>query len=144
MKLLIFIFVWIGFLNANNLVVKTSSFSVNQTVKNIEQIIGSKKGLGVFTVINHQKAAKKAGLTMKNTQVIIFGNPKVGTLLMKQNPLSALELPLKILVFEDKENKTKVVYQDIKDWSSEYGLRKMKFIEKISNVLNKITNKATK
>ncbi|NEW60368.1 DUF302 domain-containing protein, partial [Sulfurovum sp. bin170] len=87
-------------LAANDITIKDSNYSVNKTIDNIKTIV-KKKGLGVFAIINHKGNAKAVGMNMRESKVIVFGNPKLGTALMKENILSALDLPIKVLVYED-------------------------------------------
>lgn len=74
-----------------------SKYSFEQTVERLTAAIQS-KGMTVFATIDHQQAAKEAGLDMQPATVIVFGNPKAGTPLMIQEPTFALQLPLKVLV----------------------------------------------
>lgn len=74
-----------------------SKYSFEQTVERLTAAIQS-KGMAVFATIDHQQAAKEAGLDMRPATVIVFGNPKAGTPLMIQEPTFALQLPLKVLV----------------------------------------------
>lgn len=74
-----------------------SKYSFEQTVERLTAAIQS-KGMAVFSTIDHQQAAKEAGLDMQPATVIVFGNPKAGTPLMIQEPTFALQLPLKVLV----------------------------------------------
>ena len=86
------------------------------TIAKIEKIVESKAkaGLGVFTIIDHKKGADKVKLELSDTKVIVFGNPKLGTKLMQRDPLVALDLPMKVLVYSEN-NKTKIVYRDPKN-----------------------------
>lgn len=79
-----------------------SAYSFDETVSRLERGI-KEKGMTIFTVIDHAQAAKQAGLTMPPTKVIIFGNPKAGTPLMVKHPTLALDLPLRVLVNQDKD-----------------------------------------
>ena len=74
--------------------------SVDGTVAKLEQILQA-KGVKLFTMIDHSGEAEKAGLQMRPTKLLIFGNPKAGTPLMIASPSIAIDLPLKILVWED-------------------------------------------
>lgn len=85
-----------------------SAYSFAETVEKLENGL-KEKGLTVFAVIDHQEAAKQAGLEMQPAKVIIFGAPKVGTPLMQKDPTLALHLPLKVLVTE-VEGQTQVIY----------------------------------
>ncbi len=72
------------------------------------------KGAGarVFARIDHAGGAEKAGMELAPSQVLIFGNPKLGTPAMQDDPLAGLFLPLKVLVFEDAEGQVWVTYED--------------------------------
>ncbi|MGB6484053.1 MAG: DUF302 domain-containing protein [Candidatus Acidiferrales bacterium] len=63
------------------------------------------KAVSIFAVIDHSGEAEKVGLKMRPTKLVIFGNPKAGTPLMLAAPSSAIDLPLKILIWEDSEGK---------------------------------------
>lgn len=90
-----------------NLITVTSQYTYATTTQKLKDAFKS-KGLTVFAVIDHSGAAKKAGLDMQPTQVIIFGNSKGGTPLMQQAPALALQLPLKVLIAETAEGTVKV------------------------------------
>jgi len=85
--------------------------SVDVTIEKLEQILRT-KGVKVFALIDHSGEAEKAGLHMRPTKLLIFGNPKAGTPLMVASPSSAIDLPLKILVAEDSEGKVWISYND--------------------------------
>ncbi len=128
--------------SANNLIVKTGTLSVNDTIAKIETIVKGHKGMGVFTIIDHQAGAKKVGLEMPQEKVILFGNPKLGTKLMSKDPQAGLDLPLRVLVYQDKEGKTKIVYTDPTKWQEGFALKECKLIDKMVKVLDTITDKA--
>jgi len=127
--------------NASDLVVKKSTEKVDVVVQKIENVIAAKKGLNVFTVIDHQKAADRVGMKLSETKVILFGNPKMGTLFMQKDHLTALDLPLKILVYADN-GVTKIVYRDPKAWSTGFDLEDFNPLNKMGKVLDMITTKA--
>lgn len=88
----------------NGIVDRPSNHSVDETVERLKTILHA-KGVTLFAIIDHSGEAEKAGMTMRPTKLLIFGNPKSGTPLMLAEPSSALDLPLKILVWEDvREN----------------------------------------
>ena len=93
----------------NGIVEIPSHHSVDETVARLKAILES-KSVALFAVIDHSGEAAKAGLKMPPTKLLIFGNPKAGTPLMLDAPTSAIDLPLKILVREDKDGKTLVAY----------------------------------
>jgi uncharacterized protein (DUF302 family) len=84
----------------NGLVHLRSSYSVPETLKRLESVLQA-HSLTVFDRVDHSGEAEKVGLKMRPTQLIIFGSPKVGTLLMVASPTLAIDLPLKALVWED-------------------------------------------
>ena len=86
-----------------------SRHSVDETVSRLQRVLEA-RGVMIFTVIDHSGEAKKAGLRMPNTKLIVFGNPKAGTPLMAAAPTIAIDLPLKILIWEDAEAKVWVSY----------------------------------
>lgn len=86
-----------------------SSHSVDQTLNRLTDLL-QKKGITLFTVIDHSGEAEKVGLKMPPTKLLIFGNPKGGTPLMLAAPSIAIDLPLKILVWEDKQGKIWLSY----------------------------------
>jgi len=71
------------------------------------------KGITLFAVVDHSGEAAKAGITMPNTKLLIFGNPKAGTPVMLAAPSIAVDLPLKILVAENPAGQTSISYNSI-------------------------------
>jgi uncharacterized protein (DUF302 family) len=94
--------------NNDDVVTKLSPRSVEDTVAAFLALLDA-KGLKVFTVIDQRAEAHDVGLDLRATTVILFGNPRAGTPVMQASPLVALDLPLKILVWDDGEQ-TKVSY----------------------------------
>jgi uncharacterized protein (DUF302 family) len=86
-----------------------SPHPVDATISKLKAMIES-KGLTLFAHIDHRAGALQAGLQMQPAHVLIFGHAQAGTPLMIANPLAALDLPLKILVWEDVEGKVRVSY----------------------------------
>lgn len=80
------------------------------------------KGMTIFATIDHQAGAREAGLTMQPTTVLVFGNPKAGTPLMQAAPDFALDLPLRVLVREDAQGQTWVVYDTATALEGHHGL----------------------
>ena len=143
MKKILLILVFSLSLFANDIIVKDSKHSVNQTIENIKTIVRNKR-LGVFAIINHKGNAKAVGMTMRESKVIVFGNPKLGTALMQENILSALDLPVKILVYENEEGDVKIAYRDASWLRKLHGLKDNKTVAMIDHGLDKLTNKAGK
>jgi len=88
---------------------KRSNRSVDETVAKIKSILQA-KGVTLFALVDHSGEAEKVGLKMRNTKLLIFGNPKGGTPLMIASPSIAIDLPLKILVAEDADGTVWVSY----------------------------------
>jgi uncharacterized protein (DUF302 family)/uncharacterized membrane protein YidH (DUF202 family) len=86
-----------------------SNHSIDETVERLKGILQA-KGVTLFALVDHSGEAKKAGLEMPTTKLLIFGSPKAGTPLMLAAPSIAIDLPLKILVSEDSEGKVWVSY----------------------------------
>ena len=105
----------------NGLVQVSSGYSVDETLGWLEAAFAD-KGLEVFAVIDHSGEARKLGLKMPQTKVLIFGNPKAGTPLMQAEPHSAIDLPLKILIWEDGNGQVWVSYNSPAYLQERYGL----------------------
>jgi len=95
----------------NGMIHVSSPYSVRETVERVEATLRT-KNLTVFARIDHSGEAEKVGLTMRPTQLLIFGSPKAGTPTMIGSPTLAIDLPLKALVWEDAEAKVWVSYND--------------------------------
>jgi uncharacterized protein (DUF302 family) len=95
----------------NGIVDQPSNHSVDETIERLKGILHS-KGITLFAVIDHSGEAAEAGMTMHPTKLLIFGNPKAGTPLMLAAPSSAIDLPLKILVWEDAQSKVWISYNN--------------------------------
>jgi len=107
----------------NGIVDVPSNHSVDQTVDRIKDILQS-KGITLFTVIDHSGEAEKVGMKMPSTKLLIFGNPKGGTPLMLAAPSVAIDLPLKILVWEDGQGKVWLSYNSPEYLQQRHGLPK--------------------
>jgi uncharacterized protein (DUF302 family) len=102
-------------------VTKTSSRSVADTVARLTDLLGS-KGVKVFAVIDQQAEARAVGLDLRETTLVIFGNPAAGTGVMAASPLAALDLPLKVLVWAEPGGVTSVSYTAPAALAARYGL----------------------
>jgi uncharacterized protein (DUF302 family)/uncharacterized membrane protein YidH (DUF202 family) len=93
----------------NGIISVPSHHSVDQTVDTIQALLKA-KGIKLFALVDHSGEAKAAGLTMRPTKLLIFGNPKAGTALMVASPSVAIDLPLKLLVSEDASGAVWISY----------------------------------
>jgi uncharacterized protein (DUF302 family) len=100
-----------------------SHHSVENTVERLERILKS-KGVTLFALIDHSGEAEKAGLTLLPTKLLIFGSPKSGTPLMQAAPRVAIDLPLKILVWQDREGKVWISYNTPAYLQARHGFSK--------------------
>jgi uncharacterized protein (DUF302 family) len=89
-------------------ITSTSPWSVAETVERLKVAIGE-RGLTLFAMIDHSGEAAAAGLELRDTKLLIFGSPQAGTPVMAARPLAALDLPLKLLVWDDR-GRTSVSY----------------------------------
>jgi len=105
----------------NGIVTIPSNHSVDETVERVKNILQS-KGVTLFALIDHSGEAKKVGMKMPPTKLLIFGNPKGGTPLMLAAPSVAIDLPLKILVWEDGRGKVWLSYNSPEYLKQRHGL----------------------
>jgi uncharacterized protein (DUF302 family) len=100
---------------------KSSKHSVDATLGKLQAIL-QVKGIAVFALIDHSGEAEKVGMKMRPTKLLIFGNPKGGTPLMVAAPSIAIDLPLKILVWQDDQGKVWVSYNSPEYLAERHGL----------------------
>jgi uncharacterized protein (DUF302 family) len=119
----------------NGVITKASAYSAEMTTKRLEDAITS-RGFMVFGRLDHAGAAKKVGLSMPFSTVVVFGNPKLGTPNFIQNPPLAIDLPLKALVWEDKDGKVWLSYNSSKYlYETIYARHKQPFMADVVNRL---------
>jgi len=102
------------------MVTKTSRRSVDETVGLLTELVAA-KGLKLFAVFDHSGEARAAGLELRETKVVVFGSPAAGTPVMEAAPLAALDLPLKVLVWDDG-GETRVTYASPAELAERHGL----------------------
>ena len=105
------------------------------------------KELTHFQTIDHAKNAKDAGLRLKPETVVVFGNPKMGTLLMQCNPSMGLDLPLRILFSTDYEGKTTITYTNPEYWTLKHNIKDKKclgIIKKAHIAMQNLAQEAAK
>jgi len=123
------------------LIKKASPYNVSETMDKFENIV-KMKGFTIFARIDHKKNAQDAGMEMNDAQLLIFGNPKGGTALMKQDISVALDLPLRVVVYQDANNKVTIAYHNPVAMTASYQLEGNKVIPKITKGLDKLTSAA--
>ncbi len=129
--------------SAADLVRKASTHDVKETMDKLEQIV-KKKGLTVFARVDHAAGAKKVGMTLPDAEVLIFGSPKMGTLIMQSDIRTGLDLPLRVLVYQDADGKTWITYHNPQSLKESYGVGKVKALNKAEGALDKLTSAAAK
>lgn len=109
-----------------------SKMSVMEVKEKLLKLL-SQKNIKFFTTFEHSALAKEAGLELPDTVVVVYGSPKVGTLLMQKSNEIALELPLKVLIYA-KDNATHIAYKDIKTIATPFNLQNDPVVDKISKL----------
>jgi len=147
MRILLTLFVglmWMGPLHADStMITKKSTHSVKVTLDRLEAAL-KEKGITVAARWDHAGSAKKVGMKLKPMEVLIFGNPKLGTPLMQSNPRAGVDLPLKVLAWEDDKGQVWVGYTRPDALASRYAIRdRDEVVKKITGALDGLTNKAT-
>ncbi len=127
----------------NRFIKKKSASSVQETIDKLEAIL-TEKEIAVFAKVNHFQNAKDIGLEMNESQIILFGNPKIGTLMMQKNNFVSLDLPLKIAVVQDDSGNVWAIYNSAKILTERYDFLDSAIIERVDILLDKITNSITK
>ena len=120
-----------------------SSHSVKKTADRLESKL-SEKGMTVFIRINHAEGASKVGKKLRPTELIIFGNPKVGTPLMQCSQTVAIDLPQKALIWEDEAGQVWLTYNDPKYLATRHNISECnEVLKKIDNALRNFASAAT-
>ncbi len=124
------------------LITKPSTHSTETTVVRLKEVLQKKK-IRVFAHIKHQDNAKQTALTLNTIELLVFGNPKLGTPLMQTNPTIGIDLPMKILIREDHHGKVWLTYNDPLYLIERHELQAKKSIaEKMAAALDNITTTA--
>jgi len=129
---------------AEGLVIKTSNYSVQETMNRFEKIVRD-KGFNVVARVNHSAAATKSGSTLRPTELLIFGNPVLGTQLMQSNQTAGIDLPLKVLIWEDENGVVTLSYNAPAWLKKRHGITdRDKVFTKMAGALNKFSDAAVK
>ena len=123
-------------------IVKESPHSVAITVDRLAAAV-EKAGARVFARVDHAAGAKKVGQSLAPMQMLMFGNPKLGTPALKGAATMGLDLPLRVLVYADANGKVMLTYHDPADVAASHGLpADHGVIKKMTGALNKLTGVA--
>jgi uncharacterized protein (DUF302 family) len=127
----------------NGIISIKSSHDVKTTVDRLDNIL-REKGMTVFIRINHAEGAQKVGKKLRPTELIIFGNPKVGTPLMQCGQSVAIDLPQKALIWQDESGQVWLSYNDPKYLASRHSIKECtEIIKKIEKALGNFARMAT-
>ena len=127
-----------------DIVKKASAHSVKETMDKFETLIKS-KGMTVFARVDHTKNAAGIDMKMNDAEVLIFGNPKGGTVLMKQDVAVSLDLPLRVAVYKDNDGKVWLSYRNPQDLKESYKVEAAaKVMTKVEGALDMLSSAVTK
>ena len=128
---------------ADGVVNLLSDFNVKETADRMERVL-KEKGMIIFNRIKHSESAGKVGIDLRNTELIIFGNPKVGSPLMKCQQSVAIDLPQKVLIWEDDKANVWISYNDPRYLKKRHNITGCEeVISKIEKALAGITKSAS-
>ena len=141
----ILLLLFTGLAQANNgLVSVKSAHDVKTTADRLEAVL-KKKGMTVFNRIDHAKGAKSVGNDLRPTELIIFGNPKIGSVLMQCAQTIAIDLPQKALIWQDGGGQVWLSYNEPTELAKRHRLPGCeKVINKVTGALGKFSEAATK
>jgi uncharacterized protein (DUF302 family) len=108
-------------MTADGLITLASRYSVKDTLDRLEAALRT-AGITIFARIDHAAGATAVGLDLRPTQVLIFGNPKGGTPLMQANQMIGLDLPLRVLAWENATGEVSVTYTDVAWLAARFAL----------------------
>lgn len=125
------------------LITKPSLHDVPTTVQRLEAAVNS-RGAAVVAKIDHAAAAEASGLSLRPTVLVLFGNPKLGTPLMQSEQTAGLDLPLRVLVWQDADGTTHVGYTPPNLIATRHGITdRPEVVEKIAGALAAIADETT-
>jgi uncharacterized protein (DUF302 family) len=120
-----------------------SSHDVKNTADRLETVL-NEKGMTVFLRVDHTEGARKVGQELRPTELVIFGNPKVGTPLMQCSQTMAIDLPQKALIWQDESGQVWLTYNDPQYLATRHGINGCKAVlGKVQNALKNFAQAAT-
>jgi CubicO group peptidase (beta-lactamase class C family)/uncharacterized protein (DUF302 family) len=122
---------------SEGIVAQESKFPVDETVSRLEARLKA-QNVPVFATFDHSANAQQAGMQLRPTKVLVFGNPKVGTKLMQDNQAIALDLPLRLSVWEDARSRVWVGYHALDRLAAEYGIKDETTVKAMAQALDKL------
>ena len=119
-----------------------STRSVSATIDKLEAVL-RKKGMTIFKRVPHSEGAAKVGLELRDTELLIFGNPKIGTLLMQCQQSAALDLPMKALAYKDEKGQVWLAYNDPQYLANRHHAKNCAVVGKMTKALANFAKAAT-
>lgn len=127
----------------DGLVTIKSNHSVKVTLDRLEAVL-KKKGITIVTRWNHTAGAEKAGIKLRPTELLIFGNPKLGSHMFTSNQTAGIDLPMKALAWQDEKGQVWLTYNDPAYIANRHGIKdRPEIVKKMTGALGKLTGKAT-
>jgi CubicO group peptidase (beta-lactamase class C family)/uncharacterized protein (DUF302 family) len=127
---------------SEEIVTRESKFSVADTVARLRAALAERK-IPVFATFDHEDNAQKAEMQLRPTKIVVFGNPKVGTRLMQDDQSVALDLPLRVSVWQDERSRVWVGYRAMEALAAEYGLKDKTTAAAMASALESLVARAT-
>lgn len=127
--------------NVSEMQIYPSAHSAPETLARLKNLL-KEKNIPVFAEFDHAKAAREAGLPLDFTSVLVFGSPAVGTKLMQENQQTAAVLPLKILVWQDKDGQAYAGFVRMENIAARYGLEANPVIGQMKTLMENLALKA--
>lgn len=125
--------------DGHGLIKKKSAHSVTTTLDRLENVL-KKKGIGIAVRWKHSEKAKGVGMDLRDTEILIFGNPKLGSPLMISNQEVGIDLPMKALAYKDAQGQVWLVYNDPAYLKKRHGIQdRDKIFAKMAGALDKLT-----
>jgi len=129
--------------HADGLITKKSKYSVSVTLDKLEAVL-KKKGITVAVRWKHDAKAKGVNIALRPTELLIFGNPKIGSHMFTSNQTAGIDLPLKALAWEDAKGNVFLSYNDPAYIAKRHHISdRADILKKMSGALNKLSNVAT-
>lgn len=122
-----------------SLIKKQSNHSVKETMDKLEALVIA-KDMTIFARVNHTENAASVDMEMNDAEVLIFGNPKGGTMIMKKDSAAALDLPLRVAVYADDAGEVFVSYHDQHGLAALYDVEAVPVLGVVSTALDNVTN----
>ena len=127
----------------NGLITKSSKFSVKETLDRLEKVL-KKKGITIVTRWSHSDGANKNNIPLRPTELLLFGNPKLGSHMFTSNQTAGIDLPMKALAWQDAKGQVWLTYNDPAYIAKRHHIsNRPEIVKKMTGALNKLTGIAT-